>query len=384
MAGAANGPVRPPSSLRSSLRSVLFKGVGEDQWGDYRWQLANSLRDPTPLKGLFGQDLFHRIEEVCALYPFRVTPYYLSLVTPDDPNDPILRQFWPDTQEIDLAHSISHPDPLRENDFSPVRGVIHRYPDRALILTTNQCTTYCRHCDRKRTWSEPESIGGRKGWAAVMDYLRSHTGIREVILSGGDALIVPVELLKDLLKSLRSLSHVEVIRLATRLPVVLPMAVTSGLVETLLPFRPIWLNTQFNHPREVTRESAEAVERLVSRGIPVSNQAVLLKGINDDLETMIELGRSLERICVRPYYLFQCETVQGVEHFRTGLEVGISIVQGMLGRTGGLTIPNLMLDLPQGGGKVPIAPSHLLYRDDNGAYLLAINGEKVYYPEAKK
>jgi lysine 2,3-aminomutase len=276
-----------------------------------------------------------------------------------------MKQVLPSIHET-ISYKTSCPDPLNEDANSPTKGLTHRYPDRVLFVLTNSCAVYCRHCTRKRKWGDGnEDTLTRKEINNALDYIRRHPEIRDVLISGGDPLILPVPLLEYVLKEVRIIPHVEIIRIGTRVPVVLPQRIDKPLLEILERFGPIWLNTQFNHPREVTDESAQACDLLLRRGIPVNNQTVLLKGINDRPEIIKELNQKLLKIKVRPYYLFQCDPVIGTEHFRTSIWKGIDIMKQLRGHTSGLAIPHFVIDLPGGGGKIPVLPKYLVSQTNN-------------------
>lgn len=323
------------------------------QWHDWRWQLKNSFNHPDGLIGISGisQGQLQGIEQVLRRYKMSVTPYYLSLIDWSDPFDPIRLQCLPDLREIECNMMDSSEDPLNEESHMPIDGLIHKFRDRALVLVTNVCAVYCRHCNRKRYWSKGEKADSSplfKRLEAVADYITRHQEIREVILSGGDPLMLSDDMLQKTLGYFKDIPHIEVVRLGSRVPVTLPMRITDSLCRLLASFRPLWFNTQFNHPRELTEEAKNACDRLQRAGIPVSSQTVLLKGVNDNVSTMTSLLQGLQKIMVRPYYLFQCEPVKGVEHFRTEPNVGVAIMDKIWGATGGLCIPHLVIDLPEG------------------------------------
>jgi lysine 2,3-aminomutase len=296
---------------------------------------------------------------VVAVYPLAVTPYYLSLIDPDDPEDPLRRQCFPDGREID-PRSGGEEDPLDEQGAMPVPGLIHRYPDRCLAIATGNCAVYCRHCNRKRLWRDRATAATRPALQRMVDYVAQTPQIREVIVSGGDPLLLPDALLDWLLGALRAVPHVEVLRIGSRVPVTLPMRVTDGLCALLKRHRPLWFNTQFNHGREITPEATRACERLLTSGIPVSNQSVLLKGVNDGYGAMYDLLTGLERISVRPYYLFQCDPVRGTGHLKTEVWAGIGIMERLWRTVSGLCLPRYVLDCPGGRGKIPLQPFSLL------------------------
>lgn len=288
---------------------------------------------------------------VAERYPVAVTSYYASLIERPEPSDPIFRQCAPSPEELVNSEELS-PDPLAEEKFMPAPGLVHRYPDRCLLLLTNACFVYCRHCLRKRIWGLGQGRYGRRHFLRMRDYLAATPSAREAILSGGDPLTLSNRELEFVLASLRAIPHLEVIRIHTRAPAVLPARIDSGLLSLLDRFGPIWLNTQFNHPREITGSAAAAVDSLLRAGVPVGNQAVLLRGVNDDYETQQALHLGLVRIKARPYYLFHCDPAEGVGHFRTSVECGQRIVQELCRNLSGLAIPVYARELPEGGGKV--------------------------------
>ncbi len=360
----------------------LWPQVTIDEWLDPKWQLSNRLTSLAHLEKLLdlSREDARLLKEVIDTYNYAVTPYYLSLIDFEDANDPIMKQCLPDPREILFSLPGSDPDPLAEHRHMPVPGLIHRYPDRALVMVSSACSVYCRHCNRKRTWSRPEAALSSSDKEKTIEYVAKNPGIREVILSGGDPLLLPLGQLEQILASFSRIPHVEVLRIGTRVPVVLPMAVTDELCDMVARYRPIWINTHFNHPREITALSQEACDRFLRRGIPVSNQSVLLKGINDSLETMLTLCQELERIMVRPYYLFHCDSVKGTDHFRTSIKKGVDIIERMWCRSGGLSIPRFVVDLPSGGGKALVTPSYMLDQGKDEAIFRTFDGRIVRYP----
>ena len=365
-----------PSSLCSSWK--LEQGR-VSQWDDWRWQLAHRITTAEEVSELLHLNLQQRrqMAELAATYHISITPYYLSLINLDDPDDPIRKQAIPSWEELAAEGEM---DPLNEEGDSPVPGLTHRYNDRALLVSTNFCSVYCRHCTRKRLWRHGEQAKNRFELRQMIEYVRQHEEIRDVVISGGDPLTLPQSRLEFMLRELRAISHVEIIRIGTRIPVVLPQRITPELANMLGKYSPVWLNTQFNHPREVTPEAAEACNRLLRAGVPVNNQSVLLKGINDNVDTMKELCRALLRIKVRPYYLFQCDPVIGAEHFRTPVWKGIEIMEGMRGRMSGLGIPTFVVDGTGGRGKIPLLPNYLLSVSSDTVTLRNYAGEVFQYP----
>lgn len=317
-------------------------------------------------------------ERLDKFFQARINPYYLSLIR--YPGDPIWLQCVPDETEL---NDIDAPeDPLAEDSMSPVPNITHRYPDRVLFLTTSQCGMYCRFCTRKRKVGNSSKISMR-GLEAAFKYIEEHTEIRDVILSGGDPLMLTDTMLEKILQRLRQIPHVEIIRLGTRMPVVLPHRITPKLVRMLKKYHPIYVNTHFNHPWEITPESKRACELLADAGIPINNQTVLMKGVNDDPEIMKELFRKLLLIRVRPYYLYQADLTKGANHFRTPIKVGLEIMDKLRGHTSGLAIPYFVIDAPGGGGKIPLLPQYVLYQDDEKLIVRNYKYETFVYPDVK-
>jgi len=336
----------------------MLGGVIEKaDWKDWRWQYSRRLRRPEQLARLWGGERRQPEEwgRVGALYPFAVTPYYLSLIDLANGDDPLRRQCIPDIREL-ADDGFGQDDPLDEDRHMPVPGLIRRYPDRCLVLATNRCALFCRHCNRKRFWRQSPRRFSRTYFQRIIAAVAQEPALREVIVSGGDALMLPDAVLDWLLDSLRRIPHVEVLRIGSRMPAVLPMRIDPALAAMLKRHRPLWFNTQFNHPREITPEAARACELLLTAGIPVSNQAVLLRGVNDDEETLRELFYGLQRISVRPYYLFSCDPVKGTGHFRVDTGRGAAMMDRLWRRTSGLCLPRYVLDSPGEGGKIPLAP----------------------------
>lgn len=323
---------------------------------DWRWQLRNSIEGHEAAIRCLGATGGHadKLREVVERYPFRVTPYYLSLADPEDENDPVLRQCMPSPQEINGGIRLDA-DPFEELRHTPVSGLIHRYRDRVVVIATGQCAVYCRHCTRKNTLAATAGRNSRDDFEEAIRYIASRAEIREVIVSGGDPLLMEMEALDRLLRLLRKIEHVEVLRIGTRAPVTLPMRIDQPLCEMLASHRPLWVNTQFNHPAEVTAEAIAACDMFLRSGIPVSNQSVLLKGVNDSVETMRDLCNRLQKNMIRPYYVFQCDPVAGTGHFATSPGTGVQIEEALRNSVGGLSMPRFVADVPGSPGKQPLA-----------------------------
>ena len=309
-----------------------------------------------------------------------VTPYYLSLIDLNDPEDPIRKQAIPSAEELYFAPEESA-DSLHEDTDSPVKGLTHRYPDRVLFLLTDRCASYCRHCTRRRFVGQSDNAMPRQQLDACIDYIRQHPEIRDVLLSGGDVLMQSDETLEYVISSLRAIPHVEIIRLGSRIPVVMPQRITQELCDMLKKYHPIWLNVHFNHPNEITPESAAACARLADAGIPLGNQSVLLAGINDCVHVMRKLVNGLVKIRVRPYYIYVCDLSLGLSHFRTPVSKGIEIIEGLRGHTSGYCVPTFVVDAPGGGGKVPVMPNYVLSQTPRKVILRNFEGVITTYTE---
>lgn len=354
-------------------------------WTDWAWQLRHAIRDIDSLETALGQpfDPQHRalLAKTIQTFPMSITPYYFSLIDAADwRNDPIFRQSVPSPAELvrcecDLA------DPLHEDADSPAPHLTHRYPDRVLLHVANVCSMYCRHCTRKRKVGDVESIPARTEIAEALDYIRRTPGVRDVLLSGGDPLMLPDEHLDWILTELRAIDHVEIIRIGTRMPVVLPYRITPSLAAMLARHHPLWINTHFNHPREFTASSRAALRTLADAGIPLGNQTVLLAGVNDCPRIMKSLVHKLVYNRVRPYYLYQCDLSEGLGHFRTPVGKGIEIVEGLIGHTSGLAVPTYVIDAPGGGGKIPVMPNYLISWSTHKVVLRNYEGVITTYQE---
>lgn len=350
-------------------------------WCDWRWQMRHRIRSLSELSQTFPSLAFSEdISTAARVFPMAITPYYASLIENAGPDDPVFRMAVPDPAEL-IDPPYLENDPLAEDHDMPVPGLVHRYADRALLLVTTACAMYCRHCTRKRVAGQTEGCLPAANLAKAEKYLRAHPEIRDVIVSGGDPFTMATSALERVLSVLRRIDSIDIIRIGTRTPVTLPMRITDELTAMLRKYHPIWVNTHFNHPNEITPEAREACLRLVDAGIPMGNQTVLLRGINDDPATMETLCRSLVRMRVRPYYIFQCDLVRGVEHFRTPLSRGIEIMEYLRGRLSGLAIPTFVVDAPGGGGKIPILPNYIVSLSPTHTVLRNFRGTMVSYPE---
>jgi len=369
-----------PPGKTATDRCRFFGHVPESSWNNWKWHFRNRITTIEQLTQYIplSNEEKAQLRLVTRRYPISVTPYYLSLINPDDPDDPIKIQAVPSILEMTM-NNMGLEDPLAEKEDSIVPGLVHRYPDRVLMVLTDICPMLCRHCTRKREWHHGGWVRTEDEIEAMLDYLRRNEAIRDVIISGGDPLTLSTRRLGDIISRIRSIRHIEIIRIGTRFPVVLPQRIDAELCAMLSEYGPIWLNTHFNHPREITPESAEACDRLLRSGVPVNNQSVLLRGVNDNVETQLKLCQGLLRIKVRPYYLFQCDEVQGTEHLRTPVEVGIKIIEGMRGHTSGLAVPTFVVDLVDGGGKVPLQPNYVLSQTEDELLIKNYKGQVYRY-----
>lgn len=374
------GTAPPVSTLSTeweveARRRQLFGEATDAEWHDWRWQLrrAGTSLEAVMAYGKLPESERAVLNRVIQKYPVMIPPYYLCLIDFHDPVDPIRLQSFPARAEIEKVE-LGEPDPLEEEEDMAVPGLVHRYPDRVLLQVTNLCPMNCRHCTRKREWEEGIWMRSDQEIDRMVEYLARTPEVRDVLISGGDPLVLSTAKLEKILAKLRAIPHLEILRIGTRFPVVLPERIDTGLVEMLSKYRPLWVNTHFNHPREITREAALACDRLQRGGIPMNNQSVLLKGVNDSVSVMKELCHGLLKIGVRPYYLYQCDPVKGTEHLRTSLWKGIEIIEGLRGHTTGFAVPQFVIDAPGGGGKIPVGPNYLLSMTEEGVILRNYEG----------
>lgn len=365
-----------------SRRHILFADVPDEQWNDWRWQLKNRVTNFETLKKYIGLTKSEEkgLQECLQTLRMSITPYYLSKIDPDNPNCPIRKQAIPTVDELYKSPS-DLVDPLHEDGDSPTPGLTHRYPDRVLLLITDQCAMYCRHCTRRRFAGQTDLPLPGDQIDAAIEYIRNTPQIRDVLLSGGDPLLYSEEKLEAIIKKLRAIPHIEIVRLGSRTPVVMPQRITPELVDMLKKYHPIWLNTHFNHPDELSTESLRACETLINAGIPLGNQSVLLRGINDCVHVMRNLVHGLVKARVRPYYIYQCDLSVGLSHFRTPVSVGIDIVEGLRGHTSGFCVPTFVVDAPGGGGKIPVMPDYVISHGYNKVILRNFEGVISCYEE---
>jgi lysine 2,3-aminomutase len=364
-----------------SKRAPFYKDVPDEKWNDWRWQLSNRLNTVEELLNVLEVNESEK-EALRAKNLFRVdiTPYFASLIDPNDPRDPIRKQVVPTAAEL-VPFTAMMEDSLAEDAHSPVPGLVHRYPDRVLMLVTTQCATYCRYCTRSRIVGDPTATFSRKDFDAQIEYLQKTPQVRDVLLSGGDPLVLAPKLLEEILSRLRAIPHIEIIRIGSRVPVFMPMRVTPELCDMLGKYHPLWLNIHVNHPNEITRELDEACDRLTRAGIPLGNQSVLLAGVNDCPHIQRQLVQELVRMRVRPYYLYQCDLVHGAGHFRTPVAKGVEIIEALRGHTSGYAVPTFVVDAPGGGGKIPLMPNYQLSASDHKVVLRNFEGFITTYEE---
>ena len=368
--------------MRNSRENGLFKDIPEELWNDWHWQVENRIETVEDLKKLMTLTPDEEEGVIKCLETLRmaITPYYFSLIDFNDPHDPVRIQAVPTALELHKADA-DLLDPLHEDTDSPVKGLTHRYPDRVLFLTTDMCSMYCRHCTRRRFAGQSDASVPKEQIDGCIEYIREHTEVRDVLLSGGDVLLLSDEQLEYIISNLRKIEHVEIIRLGSRTPVVMPQRVTPELCNMLKKYHPIWLNTHFNHPNEVTQESARACGMLADAGIPLGNQSVLLAGVNDCVHVMKKLVHELVKMRVRPYYIYQCDLSFGLEHFRTPVSKGIEIIEALRGHTSGFAVPTFVVDAPGGGGKIPVMPNYVLSQTPNKVILRNFEGVITTYTE---
>lgn len=373
----------PIGEASEEFRRRFFPATPLDEWNDWHWQARSRLRSYEGISRIFRLSPAEEqgILEHKGSLPAGITPYYASLMSRDDPAEALRRTHIPVKDEF-LRTPGEADDPLGEDHDTAVPGLVHRYPDRVLFLTTGFCSTYCRYCTRARAVGEPggEYRFSRSQWDEAIAYIAGHTEIRDVLLSGGDPLTLSDGKLEYLLRRLRAIPHVDFVRIGTKVPVVLPMRITRGLTEVLGRYQP-WLSIHFTHPAELTPEVTEGLDRLADAGLPLGSQTVLLKGINDDVETMKSLMHGLLKRRVKPYYLYQCDPISGSAHFRTPVEKGLEIMQGLRGHTTGYAVPTYVIDAPGGGGKIALMPDAVVGRDGDDVLLRNFEGKIYRYPD---
>ncbi len=370
---------------QEELAGVIDFESSKSDWTDWKWHIRNTIKTVSSFEKALGITFSDRERKKHELtlrkFPLGITPYYLSLIDVEDyKNDPVFLQSFPSPKEL-VIERCDMTDPLHEDEDSPVPGITHRYPDRVLFHVSNLCSMYCRHCTRKRKVGDQDSIPSKSQLEQGIEYIRNTPQVRDVLLSGGDPLMLSDEKLDWLLTQIREIEHVEVVRIGTRMPVVLPYRITDKLVNMLKKHHPLWVNTHFNHPREVTDSSRRALTKLADAGIPLGNQSVLLAGVNDCPRLIKTLNHKLVKSRVRPYYLYQCDLSEGLSHFRTPVGKGIEIMESLRGHTSGFAVPTYVIDAPGGGGKIPVMPNYIISWASNKVVLRNYEGVITTYTE---
>ncbi|MBN1256801.1 MAG: KamA family radical SAM protein [Planctomycetes bacterium] len=365
-----------------AFRSKYFPEVTDQDWDDWHWQIKNRIRTHMRIREILklAPEEMILLNSERAKLPAGITPYYMSLLQADDANHPLRRCVIPTVHELQCGPGEAD-DPLGEEGDSPVPGIVHRYPDRALLLVLDFCSTYCRYCTRSRVVGHGDIKPTTERLERAIDYIRATPQIRDVVVSGGDPLMLANSKLDWLLSRLRAIPHVEIIRIGTKVTTVLPQRINPALVRVLRRYHPLWMSLHFIHPEECTPEAYRACALLANAGIPLGSQTVLLKGINDNVETMKELMHHLLKMRVRPYYLYQCDPITGSAHFRTSVEKGLEIIQGLRGHTSGYGVPTYVIDAPGGGGKIPLMPEYVAGREGDDLILRNYQGELFRYPD---
>lgn len=365
------------------MNRAIYTNIPAQQWNDWHWQVSNQVRSAEDMEAVgitLTEEEKKQIDAALGSFRMAVTPYYLSLIDFNDPHDPIRKQAIPSAEELHFA-PYEDEDPLCEDVYSPCPGLTHRYPDRVLLLVTSACSMYCRHCTRRRFTGQSDGCITKEQIDTCVAYIREHSEVRDVLISGGDCLMLEDDKLEYILSAVRSIDHVEVIRLGTRMPVVCPQRVTPELCAMLKKYHPIWVNVHFNHPNEITPEAEKACAMLADAGIPLGNQSVLLAGVNDCVFVMKNLVNALVRIRVRPYYIYVCDPSLGLNHFRTPVSKGIEIMEGLRGHTSGFCVPTFVVDAPGGGGKIPVMPNYVISQTPRKVVLRNFEGVLTTYTE---
>ncbi|TFG03310.1 MAG: lysine 2,3-aminomutase [Promethearchaeota archaeon] len=366
--------------MKVNRRKELFGDVSDEDWNNWRWQFKSRITTLEELKEYLPLTKEEDDPQILQKLRMAITPYYLSLIDPHDPWDPIRKQAVPTIHELSRSPEDLE-DPLHEDVDSPTPGLTHRYPDRVLFLVTENCSMYCRHCTRRRFAGHHDMAPPQDQIDKCIDYIKETPAIRDVLLSGGDSLLISDKTLEGILQKLRVIPHVEIIRIGSRTPVVMPQRITPELCDMLKKYHPIWFNTHFNHPNEITTDSKRACEMLADAGIPMGNQSVLLRGVNDCIHIMKRLVHELVKIRVRPYYIYQCDLSIGLGHFRTTIAQGIEIIEGLRGHTSGLCVPTFVVDAPGGGGKIPVMPDYTISQGHKRVVLRNFEGVITTYEE---
>lgn len=372
-------------SLNGNRRAILWGEVADSDWNDWKWQVKMRIADLDQLKTLIDitEEEEMGVSRARGRLSMAITPYWAMLMDPNNPNCPIRKQVVPlaDEFHIDATDML---DPCGEDKDSPVANLVHRYPDRVLLLATDLCSSYCRHCTRRRMVGTKERVITNGNLEKAYEYIKSNRKIRDVLISGGDPLMLDDDKLEHILKTLRDIPHIELLRIGSRVPVTMPMRITPQLISMLKKYAPIWISLHFNHPKEVTQEVKVACDALSDNGFVLGSQTVLLKGINDKPSIMKRLMHELLKIRVRPYYIYQCDPVRGTSHFRTSISTGINIMEKLRGHTSGYAIPTYVIDAPGGGGKIPVAPNYIITQSKGEFTLRNYKGEIYSYKEPQE
>ena len=373
---------RNTNPVTVEFRRKHFPEVTEKEWRDWRWQSRHRFKTLAQIERVLelSDDERNAMTQGGMMLPMGITPYYMSLLDPSDPMQALRRTVIPTTNEF-LRFPGEADDPLGEDAHSPVPGLVHRYPDRVLLLAIDFCSTYCRYCTRSRVVGHGEIAPSDARLEAIFQYLEGATQVRDVLISGGDPLALGEDKLDWILSRLRAIPHIEFIRIGTKMPAVLPQRITKSLTTMLKRHHPLWMSLHYLHPDECTPESKQACERLADAGIPLGSQTVLLKGVNDSVDTMQSLVHKLLTMRVRPYYLYQCDPISGSAHFRTSVKKGLEIIEGLRGHTTGYGVPTYVIDAPGGGGKIPLQPDYIVGRDGEDLVLRNFEGKQYRYPD---
>ncbi len=374
--------VKEKTPVDAQIQANPWKDATPEEWDDWHWQLKNRITKAEQLKLILNlnPEEIEAIEASWGKLPMAITPYFVKLMDRNDSSCPIRRQAIPTLQEFHFSpHDLL--DPCAEDANSPVHGLCHRYPDRALLLVTDKCAVYCRYCTRRRMVGTSERCITEEGLDQAIAYIQSTRKLRDILISGGDPLLLEDERLENIIARLRKIPHVEIVRIGTRVPVTLPQRITPSLTEMLKKYHPLWMSIHFSHPKEITKDVRRACGMLADAGIPLGSQTVLLRGINDRPFVMKRLMHELLKIRVRPYYIYQCDLAMGTEHFRTSIAVGINLMEKLRGHTTGYAVPTFVIDAPGGGGKIPVGPTYLISQDKGKMVLRNYQGKVFEYQE---
>ena len=358
------------------------ENIDDSKWNNFRWQLQNRVTNLSQLENHLNLSNKERNGVILSgnKLSLSITPHFFNLIEANNPDCPIRKQVIPTVDEISVS-SEEMSDPCGEDSHMPVPGLVHRYPDRVLFLLTDRCASYCRYCTRSRVVSGAGENNLKTNFEDAFQYLENNKSIRDVLFSGGDPLLYADNKLEKIIKRIRNIKHIEFIRIGTRIPIFLPQRITPNLCNMLKKYHPLWMSVHTNHPKELTSEVKQALEMLADSGIPLGNQSVLLKGVNDDISTMKSLVHKLLQCRVRPYYLYQCDLIEGSSHLRTSASKGIEIIEGLRGHTSGYAVPQFVIDAPGGGGKIPINPEYVVEKNSKQLKIRNYEGKSFIYPE---